>query len=361
MIAETTSPRHEGPVAEIDLAALCGNFSLIREAAPSAKTGAAVKCNAYGLGLAPVARALFEREKCDEFFVVYAEEGAALRQALNSSAPRIYCFAGPTEETLPLYTSAGLTPVINSLEQAELWAARETEPAAVHIDTGMNRIGAPMDEAAAIATVKGFKPSMVMSHLACASDPAHPMNEEQRKKFLEAAAHFPEARLSLSASAGALMDRSYHFDLVRPGIALYGGSPFDVDDGRIRAVVTLKAPVAQIRDLAPGESVGYGAAFTASRPTRIATVLLGYGDGYPRNSAPSGAAIVNSARAPIAGRVSMDFITLDITAAKNPVKIGDYAEFFGPNLRLFDAAAATQRVPYDLLTGLGGRVDRRYL
>ncbi|WP_375203890.1 alanine racemase [Hyphococcus sp.] len=354
---------HEGPVAEIDLSALCANYAMIGNAAPSAKVGAAVKCNAYGLGLSPVARALFERG-CDEFFVVYAEEGAALRAALNDAAPRIYCFAGPSEDTLALYESAGLTPVINSLAQAQLWASRGNQPAAVHIDTGMNRIGAPASEAAAIAASlkeAGLEVSVVMSHLACASDPAHPKNEEQRALFVEAAQHFPGARRSLAASAGALMDKAYQFDLVRPGIALYGGSPFDADDDRIRSVVTLKARVVQLRDLQPGETVGYGAAFTATALTRIASIALGYGDGYPRNTAPGGAAIVNGARSAIAGRVSMDFITLDVTGHKNPVKIGDYAEFFGPRLRLFEAAMATHRSPYDLLTGLGGRVDHRYL
>ncbi len=361
MSADMKPPVHEGPHVEIDVDAVCTNFAMICEAAPGAAVSAAVKCNAYGLGMEPIARALHEREKCSEFFVVYAEEGLGLREALGDAAPRIYCFAGPSETTLPLYERAGLTPVLNSLAQAELWAKRGAGPAAVHIDTGMNRLGASMAEAAAIAAVKGLDVPLVMSHLACASDPAHPKNAEQRAKFIEIAQNFPGARLSLSASAGALMDKAYRFDLVRPGIALYGGSPFEQDDKRISAAVTLKAPVVQLRELKPGETVGYGAAFTAKSPTRIATVALGYGDGYPRNSAPAGAAFVNGGRAPIAGRVSMDFITLDVTGVKNPVKIGDYAEFFGPNLRLFDAAQATGRATYDLLTGLGGRVDRRYL
>jgi len=358
-----TAPAH-GPIVEIDLSALCANYAMIRDAAPEARVSAAVKCDAYGLGLAPVSRALFERWGCDEFFVAYPEEGAALRAALKDAGPRIYCFAGPSEETLALYDQAKLTPVINSLAQAELWAKRGAGTAVVHIDTGMNRLGAPMSEAQAIAatlSAAGREVSIVMSHLACASDPTHPKNKDQREKFVEAAQCFSGARLSLAASAGALMDKAYQFDLVRPGIALYGGSPFDADEERICDVATLKAPIVQLRDLRPGETVGYGATFTATAPVRIATVALGYGDGYPRNDTPAGAAVVNGALAPIVGRVSMDFITLDITSQKNPVKIGDYAEFFGPRLRLFKAAAAAHRVPYDLLTGLGGRIDRRYL
>jgi len=357
--SETT---REGPWAEIDLDALCANYALIAQAAPNAQVVPAVKCDAYGLGAGPVARALAERSKCEAFFVVYAEEGAALRAALANAQAKIYCFAGPTPETLALHEQARLTPVLNSVEQAQLWAARAPAvEAAVHIDTGMNRIGAPVSAAAEIAKVAGLNITLVMSHLACASDPSHAKNREQRDRFISAASHFPGARLSLSASAGALMGKDYQFDMVRPGIALYGGSPFDSDDARIKPVVSLRAPVVQLRELAPGETVGYGATFTAQRPTRIAVVALGYGDGYPRGAAGAGAAIVNGERAPIAGRVSMDFITLDVTDLKNPVKLHDYAEFFGTGLRLHEVAAASGRVAYDLLTGLGGRVDRRYL
>ncbi len=362
MIEMTNKTPKEGPWVEIDLDALCSNAAMVRGAAPGAVIAPVVKCDAYGLGAGPVACALFEREKCEAFFVVYAEEGVQLRAALNDPAPVIYCFAGPSEETLALFESARLTPVLNSVEQARLWAARYPgSDAAVHIDTGMNRIGAPVSALAGIAAIAGLKVSLALSHLACGSDPAHPKNRAQREMFIDAAGRFPGAKLSLGASAGALMGRDYQFDLVRPGIALYGGSPFDNDDSRIRDVARLCAPVVQLRDLAPGETVGYGATFTAARPTRIATVALGYGDGYPRGSAASGAALVNGGRAAIAGRISMDFITLDVTDLKNPVKLNDIAVFFGQGLRLHEVAARSGRAVYDLLTGLGGRVDHRYL
>jgi alanine racemase len=357
--SETT---REGPWAEIDLDALCANYAMIAKAAPGAAVVPAVKCDAYGLGAGPIARALSERKKCGAFFAIYAEEGAALRAALGSAQAQIYCFAGPGEETLALHEQTRLTPVLNSIEQAQLWAARAPgSEAAVHIDTGMNRLGAPVSAAADIAAVKGLNITLVMSHLACGSDPEHAKNRAQRDMFVSAAAHFPGARLSLSASAGALMGKEYQFDMVRPGIALYGGSPFDTDDARIKPVISLRAPVVQLRDLEPGETVGYGATFTAQRPTRIAVAALGYGDGYPRGAADAGAALVNGERALIAGRVSMDFITLDVTGLKNSVKVGDYAEFFGAGLRLHEVAMASGRAAYDLLTGLGGRVDRRYL
>ena len=352
----------EGPWVDIDLGAICANYAMIRDAAPTAQIAPAVKCDGYGLGAGPIAKALAEREHCAEFFVVYAEEGAALRRALNDAAPLIHVFAGPSEATLPLFEQAALTPVLNSADQAKLWAARHPGAAAsVHIDTGMNRIGAPVSAVTEFAAIKGLKITLAMSHLACASDPSHPKNETQRAKFIEAAQHFPGARLSLAASAGAMMDTAFHFDLVRPGIALYGGSPFDQDDSRIRAAASLRAPVVQLRDLAPSETVGYGATFTARRPTRIAVAAVGYGDGYPRNSASTGCAIINGERAPLAGRVSMDFVTLDVTELKNPPRLNDIVELFGSTLRLYEVATAAGRSPYDLLTGLGGRVDRRYL
>ncbi|GJL92025.1 alanine racemase [Hyphococcus sp.] len=361
-VAGASETTREGPWAEIDLGALCANYEMIADAAPGAEVAPAVKCDAYGLGVGPVARALAERNKCDAYFVVYAEEGAALRAALATAQAKIYCFAGPSQETLALHEQARLTPVLNSLEQAQLWAARSPgAEAAVHIDTGMNRLGAPMCAAGDIATVEGLNVTLVMSHLACGSNPAHAKNRTQRGMFINVAQDFPGARLSLGASAGALMGKDYQFDMVRPGIALYGGSPFDTDDARIKSVISLRAPVVQLRDLAPGETVGYGATFTAARPTRIATVALGYGDGYPRGLTGAGAAIVNGEHAPIVGRISMDFITLDVTDMKNPAKDDDYAEFFGPELRLHDVATASGRAAYDLLTGLGDRVDRRYL
>jgi alanine racemase len=362
MTERKTTAMQQGPWVEIDLAALCANYAMIARAAPGAEVAPAVKCDAYGLGMGPVARALAERERCRSFFVVYPEEGASLRAALNDAAPAIYCFAGPTTETLPLFEQTRMTAVINSLEQAQLWAsAMRGAGAAVHIDTGMNRLGADAGSLAAIAAVKGLNVTLTMSHLACASEPAHPKNKIQREKFLEAAAHFPGARLSLAASAGALMGKDYQFDMVRPGIALYGGSPFDDDDLAIQPVAALRAPILQVRDLPAGETVGYGATFIATVQTRIATVALGYGDGYPRTGEARGAAVINGERAPVVGRISMDFVTLDVTVLKNPPKQGDIAEFFGPGLRLHEAAAACGRVSYDLLTGLGGRVDRRYV
>ena len=354
----------EGPWVDIDLGALCANYRLVRKAAPKAEIAAVVKCDGYGLGAAPVAQALAQREACRTFFVAYAGEGAALRAALSDLAPdaAIYVFNGPSQAGMGIFKEAALIPVLNSAAQAALWAgARPGAPAALHVETGMNRLGAPLEALDAIAATDGLNISLVMSHLACSSEPAHPQNPAQRARFIEAAERFPQARRSLAASGGALMDDGYHFDLVRLGVALYGGSPFDEEEPRLNPAAALKAPIIQLRETAPGEAVGYGATFATERPSLLATVALGYGDGFPRAGSNRAAALVGGARAPIAGRVSMDLITLDVTDLPAPPRIGDPAEFFGPGLPIHEAAGACNTISYELLTGLGGRVDRRYL
>ena len=365
MHSENTANRKTaGPWVDIDLGALCENYAMVRNAAPGAESAAVVKCDAYGLGLTPVAQALATREHCRIFFVAYPEEGAQLRKALATAAPdaEIYVFNGPLPDTIKIFEDAALTPVINSAEQAGKWAARKPgAPCVLHVDTGMNRLGAPHDDLAALSAMADLNVDIVMSHLACGSAPDHAKNAEQRDAFEKAAALFPNAKRSLAASAGALMDASYHFDLARVGIALYGGSPFYDDDARINPVVTLNAPIVQLRALAAGETVGYGATFTASRPTQIATVALGYGDGFPTAGSGRASAIIAGERAKIAGRVSMDLIGLDVTDFKHPPKIGETAEFFGKSGSLHEAARACRTIPYELLTGLGGRVDRRYV
>lgn len=352
------------PTVEIDLDALCANYRMLAGAAPAAEAAAAVKCDAYGLGAAPVAQALAISEHCRTFFVAYPEEGADLRAALAEAAPTaaIYVFNGPHAETLDLFAAHRLRPILNSLDQAKLWAAAQPNAAAgLHIDTGMNRLGAPYTDLPAIAGLKGLALDLVMSHLACSSAPSHEKNARQRAAFEKAAAFFPGVKKSLAASSGALLPAEYHYDLTRLGIGLYGASPIDERDGRIRAVARLTAPVAQLREAKPGETVGYGATHAFAAPRRLAVVHLGYGDGFPRIGGNRAKAFLGGAACPVVGRVSMDYIALDVTEAPNPVGLGDRAEFFGPNHLIEEAAAACSTIPYELLTGLGGRVLRRYL
>ena len=352
------------PCVEIDLDAVCANYRTIKAAAPGADVAPVVKCNGYGLGAAPVARVLAAREGARKFFVAYAGEGAELRKALAGTAPNaaIYVFNGPDEETLEAFAGFALTPVLNGRDQARLWAAaRPGAPAALHIDTGMNRLGAPASELSDIAAMRGLKITLVLSHLACGADPGHEMNRRQHLAFERASAEFPDARRSLSASAGAFMGSIYHYDVVRPGIALYGAGPFDRPDPRLKPVATLSAPVVQIRRAGAGESAGYGATLHFRRDSRLATVALGYGDGLPRAASEKGAAFLGGALCPIAGRVSMDLIILDVTNAPEPIEIGQRAEFFGRRFPIEEAARTADTITYELLTALGGRLYRQYL
>lgn len=367
----------DGAQLDVDLAALCANYRFIREAGAAAAAAAVVKCDAYGLGAGPAARALILNEGCGAFFVAYAEEGALLRAAIADIAPdaAIYVFNGPARGSLAVFSDARLTPVVNSAEEASLWAgAFPGAPVALHVDTGMNRLGAPAGSLAEISATPGLNVALVMSHFACGSSPDHRMSAEQRARFEIARAMFPDAAASLAASAGALQAAGAGFDLSRIGVGLYGVSPFDTPDPRIKPVATLTAPILQVRDVAAGDSAGYGASHVFTRASRLAIAGLGYGDGYPRAGSNAGAAIIGRTRCPIVGRVSMDLIILDVTDAAEPVRRGDRAEFFGPQLSIDDAAAACGTIGYELLTsiggiaagreragGLGGRLRRRYL
>ncbi len=365
--------RAANPSLEIDLSAIIANYRRLAAAAPGAEPAAVVKCDAYGLGAAPVARTLSAEAGCRSFFVAYSEEGASLRAALGDG-PELFVFNGPFLETLEFYRAHKLTPVLNSLEQARLWAeAAPGAGAALHIDTGMNRLGLPLGDVAEAQSIQGLNITLAMSHLACASDPTDATNERQRRDFEEAAALFPNARRSLSSSGGALFGARYAFDMVRLGVGLYGVEPHDHGATGLAPVATLTAPVIQTREVAGGATVGYGATFKTQRRTRLATVSLGYGDGFPRAGSNRGCALVGGVLCPIAGRVSMDLIVLDVTAAQDVPKIGDRAEFFGKALLIDEQAARCGTIGYELLTAigglsgprghgaLGGRVERRYL
>ena len=351
------------PSVDIDLQALCANIEAIARATPDAEAAAVVKCDAYGLGLAPVARALALKQNCESFFVAYAETGAALRGALQDIAPAsdIYIFNGPTNDTLTHYRINKLIPILNTLEQATLWASVfPGAPAALHVDTGMNRLGLDPDELGALQKISGLNITLIMSHFACASTPGAPMLDRQYAAFKEIAAHFPEARASLASTGGALINADYGFDLTRLGVGLYGVGPFDGPHDQIKPVARLTAPVLQTRRVPAGESAGYDCTVTFDTERTLATVALGYGDGFPRAGSNRAHAYIGVAPCPVVGRISMDLIILDVTDAPRAVAPGDRAEFFGSNLPIEEAAAACGTIGYELLTGLGARIDRRY-
>ncbi|MFW5661586.1 MAG: alanine racemase [Oceanicaulis sp.] len=343
----------------IDLDAAARNYQRLAEAAPGAETAAVVKAQAYGLGAAQIARRLV-REGCRSFFVATPEEGAELRRALGGGEADIWVFNGYRAEMRSLFLEHRLGAILNC--EADLDAAFEAPggPVALHIDTGMNRLGLDPERAGQLAAdqIARLDLRLVMSHLACAEERDAPMNAEQRDRFADVCAQFSGVRRSLSNTGGVRLGDDYHFDLTRPGIGLYGATARPGEDHGLEPVVRLEAPVLQLHQLEPGDPVGYGAAYVADKPRLAATVAAGYADGLPRALSASGYARFGNAKAPILGRISMDLTVLDVTDCEDPVRQGAPATFLGADL---DAVATTARtLPYEILTGLGRRAARVY-
>lgn len=337
----------------IDLDALAANWrALDRASGPGTETGAVVKADAYGLGIGPVARRL-ATEGARRFFVAVAEEGAALREALGP-APDILVFSGHMRGDTDMIADLGLIPMLNSIDQlTRHFEALPGHPFGLQLDTGMNRLGIEPTEWGAVRDLAlGEGPRLVMSHLACADEPGHPMNTAQLKTFLEMTEGVTAPR-SLSATGGILLGPEFHFDMTRPGIGVYGGAPF----AEAAPVVRLSAPVIQTRELQPGETVGYGNSWTAEGVTRIATISGGYADGLIRAMGPKASVFAGSVPCPLAGRVSMDLITVDITHLEEvPVAL----DLLCPEQTVDDLAAAAGTIGYEILTSLGPRYVRRY-
>lgn len=351
------------PRVDINLEALCHNFRALAHATPQAKPSAVVKCDAYGLGLIPVSRALAIKEQCDTFFVAHTSTGKRLRNALSDIAPdaTIFILNGPGQDTIDDFHQATLTPILNSHEQVALWAKRFPKiKAAIHFDTGMNRLGLPPDFAKEYADKKDLNIKMIMSHFSCASNPGAPTLAKQHAAFKNLCEYFPNAQRSLASTGGALMNAEYGFDLTRLGVGLYGVGPYTGSHEKIKPVARLTAPVIQLRQIDTGESAGYDCTFTASRKTHLATVALGYGDGFPRAGSNQATAYLGNKQCPIVGRISMDLIIIDVTETVSPVKVGDFAEFFGEQVLIEDAAAKCGTIGYELLTSLGSRIEKRY-
>jgi len=335
----------------VDLDALAHNHAVLRDAAAGAEVAPVVKANGYGLGAQQVAYRLWD-EGAKTFYVARVFEGEALRRVFPNAV--IYVFDGYLDG--PRLEAANLRPVLNTRAQVDAWRAeRPTLPAALHIDTGMNRLGLRVEEAEAL---KDLPVELVISHLACAPTPDHPLNVQQLDHFADAASLFPNARKSLAASAGIFLGERYCFDQVRPGVSLYGSGPRERPDERIRAVAIFEAPILQVRDVPVGESIGYGAAFVADQPMQVATVGAGYADGVLRSSHPRGHAFVAGEKRRLLGRVSMDLIAVDVTGLS--VRPGEPVELLGANILLDDAATAAGTTAYELLTRLSSRAERVY-
>jgi alanine racemase len=350
----------------IDLGALARNFKLLAERAAPAECAAVVKADAYGLGLEPVMRALLAAG-CRTFFVATAGEGARARAVTRDAI--IYVFNGAPPGSGPLLLSQELRPVLNSIDEIAEWVAlAPTKLAALHIDTGMSRLGvSPQEAGAAAELARGLSLKLVMSHFVSSQQPENRCNDRQMAQFALARAQFPAIAGSLANSSGIFLPQRPHLELVRPGYALYGGNPTPGNPNPMRPVVKLEARILALREIKESESVGYDATWTASRPSRLATLGVGYGDGLPwgasrRPDAPPLEALVAGFRCPIVGRVSMDAIVLDLTDAPSFIaRRGDLVEILGETNGVDALAERAGTIGYEILTRLGRRYARRYI
>ena len=358
-------------VLTVDLDAIVANWRKLEKRAVPAECAAVIKADAYGCGVDPVARAL-AAAGCKTFFVATVEEARAARAAVPSAT--IYALDGIFQNCGDAFARIDCKPVIGDLNELAEWdvfcrRSGWAGGAAIHIDTGMNRLGLTITEAQGIVpriNAGDHGITLVMSHLACAEALNHPLNAKQLAAFREIASLFTGVPASLSNSSGIFLSPQFQFDLVRPGAALYGINPTPEADNPMQPVVDLKARIVQIRNVERGDSVGYGGTWTARRPTRLAIVSAGYADGYFRaagsNDGTRGAEVVVAGkRCPIAGRVSMDLMAVDVTdLEKNAVRRGHMATLIGDGITVDELAHHFGTIGYEVLTSLGKRYARIY-
>jgi alanine racemase len=340
----------------VDLDAVAANYHALKAEAGS-EVAPVVKGDAYGVGVAPVVRRLWA-EGARRFFVARLGEGEALRAILGLEKPAvIYVLDGCSPGSADRLKAANLIPILNSVEQIAEWS--DAGPAGLHVDTGMNRLGVRIEEAEALArrnqSVSGF--DLVMSHLACATDPHHPMNRAQADAFADVRALFPDAQASLANTAGVFLGAPYRYDMARPGVGLFGGGPFEASHPAIRAVLTLEAPILQMRTVPAGETIGYGATFRAEQTTELAVLAAGFADGLLRGLGAGGYGWFAGKARPFLGRISMDLIALDMTDCKE-ARPGAMVELLGEQVKLDDVARLAQTVPYEILARPSHRIQR---
>jgi len=361
------------PVLRVNLKTIKQNYNSLQNlVGKKTKVAASVKADAYGLGALRISRALYGAG-CRTFFTATAGEGKIVREAIGDNAS-IYVLNGPSPRDLTLFFGSQLKPVINSIAQAYMWrdataTAKRPPFSVIHIDTGMNRLGFSSEEYEKLVRnkklVEDLNIEFVMSHLACAPDKNDDYNSRQLDAFRKSAARLPLMPLSLANTAGIYLGPKYHFQIVRPGIGIYGGIATENKGQEVsQPAVSLMAPVLQIRRLSPGDKLGYNSTYEAKSERTIAIVGAGYADGVPVSVSSNGTESLGFAtllkkRCPIVGRVSMDLTALDISQLKRPPRIGDWAEFLGENLE-HDAKNA-KTINYEMLTRVGSRVRREYI
>jgi len=361
--------RAYGGVLSIDLGALRHNYLALCQQARPAQVSAIVKADAYGTGANHVAPVLYDAG-CRVFFVAQLSEAFSLRKILAPDAA--IAVLNDIQPGMAAATAdADVIPVINSLESAVEWLKlchkrQKKLPAFIQIDTGMSRMGLSPAELADTDILHDLFTAadirFIISHLACSDEPDSMMNTAQLERFKSMIAGLPARPLALANSGGVFLDADYFFNLVRPGIALYGVDPFGRKKTPLRPVIRLEARVIQTRQVPKATKIGYAGTFITQRPTWVSTIAVGYADGWPRCLSNKGAAWYKGTRLPIIGQVSMDSITLDTTALKKiPLNRGDLVELIGPQQTLEDVARDADTIPYEILTSLGQRYARHYL
>lgn len=349
-----------GAVLTIDLGAIQQNYQTLADELSSGELASVVKADAYGLGVNEVATAL-SAAGCNTFFVATLEEGIQLREILPKAT--IYIFHGVLPGTANDLLAHNLIPILNSGDQIEEWQSHTTELAGLHLDTGMSRLGLTPDECQATSEkLKNYNINLVMSHLACAEDPAHPKNSEQLATFNDLRNLISAKHSSLAASSGIFLGADYHFDLCRAGVSLYGVNPRPAIPNIMAQVVRLQAKILQIRSVDTPQTVGYGATHQAIKPTRIATLAIGYADGYLRSLGNSGTAFISDYEVPVVGRISMDLTTVDVTNVPDALlSTGALVDLIGPNNSVGQVAEQAGTIGYEILTSLGSRFERRFV
>ena len=357
----------------VDLAQIVANWRALSIKVAPARCAAVVKADAYGLGAERVIGAL-AKAGCTTFFIATPGEAELARRLAPDAS--IYALDGLVGNSATAFDRLEVKPVLSSLDDVVAWAAlarargREL-PAALHIDTGLNRLGLPVRDVRRLAAepsmMQGVAVDLIMSHLASADNPRDPKNRDQLLAFETLTGLFPGVPRSLAASDGLMLGQAYHFDLVRPGYALYGGQASQGIPAPVKPAVSVSARILAVADVVPGETVGYSATWRAKRPSRIATIAAGYADGVPRNASapdgrPGGHVLISGHLAPLVGRVSMDLITVDVTDLPEGAAMpGEFAKLIGEGLTIEDAGFAAGTIGYEILTRLGHRFARLYL
>ena len=357
----------------VDLAQIVANWRALSIKVAPARCAAVVKADAYGLGAERVIGAL-ARAGCTTFFIATPGEAEQARKIAPDAS--IYALDGLVGNSAVAFDRLSVKPVLSTLDDVVAWSAlsrargREL-PAALHIDTGLNRLGLPVRDVRRLAAepsmMRGVAVDLIMSHLASADNPRDPKNRDQLLAFETLTNLFPGTPRSLAASDGLMLGHAFHFDLVRPGYALYGGQASQSNPAPVKPAVTVSARILAVADVVPGETVGYSATWRAKRPSRIATIAAGYADGVPRNASapdgrPGGHVLISGHLAPIVGRVSMDLITVDVTDLPEGAAMpGEFAKLIGEGLTIEDAGFAAGTIGYEILTRLGHRFARLYL